>query len=386
MKKLKICSIFGTRPEAVKMAPVVLKLIAEDWCEHRLIVTAQHRTMLDQMLTIFSLTPDYDLDIMQENQSLTHVTTSALEKLEGLLKAEKPDLVLVHGDTTTSFASALAAFYSRIPVGHVEAGLRTGDLYNPYPEEMNRRLTDSFSELLLAPTQVAKDDLLKENHRSENIYVTGNTVVDALMIAEKKAMPDDADFRLPDGARELLVEAHRRENWGEPLRNICLALREIVSAYPDVHVVFPVHLNPNVRNTVYELLDGSDRIHLLHPQTYLSFIYYMKRSYIILTDSGGVQEEAPSLKKPVLVLRTKTERPEAIWAKTALLVGTQQEDIIKEVRRLLDDDDAYSEMTHGRNPYGDGRAAQRVVDSVLHHFGLCSERPTDFETGIERKK
>ena len=378
MKRLKVCSIFGTRPEAIKMAPVVLKLLSEKKCEHRLIVTAQHRMMLDQMLAIFGLHPDYDLDIMENNQSLTTVTVKTLEKLEKLLRSEKPDLVLVHGDTTTSLAAALSAFYSRIPVGHVEAGLRTGDLYNPFPEEMNRRLIDSFAELLLAPTLNARDDLLRENLNAENIYITGNTVVDALLIAEGKAKPDDVNLALPNDARLILVEAHRRENWGEPLLEICKALKEIVTIFPDAHVVFPVHLNPNVHDTVYAILGGVERINLLPPQSYLSFIYFMKRSYIILTDSGGIQEEAPSLGKPVLVLRTKTERPEAIEMNTAVLVGTQQGEIVRNVRRLMENSEAYKQMTHGRNPYGDGNAARRSVEAILHHFGLRAERPQDF--------
>ncbi|MEW5946579.1 MAG: UDP-N-acetylglucosamine 2-epimerase (non-hydrolyzing) [bacterium] len=376
--KLKVCTVFGTRPECIKMAPVVLRLEAAGEVEQTVVVTGQHREMLDQMLEIFEITPNHDLEIMEARQSLTRVTVKTLESLEGVLRSVRPDVVLVHGDTTTSFAGALAAYYSRTPVGHVEAGLRTGDPYNPYPEEMNRRLIDHLSELLLAPTAGASDALIAENLDPGKIYVTGNTVVDALLIAVRKARPDPGVPEIPEECRMILVEAHRRENWGEPLRGICEALKEITAAYRDAHVVFPVHLNPVVRETVFDSLNGAERIHLLEPQSYLSFVHLMNRSYMILTDSGGIQEEAPSLRKPVVVLRTKTERPEALEAKTAVLAGTEKRGIVEHVSRLMDDEAGYEEMTRGRNPYGDGRAAERSVGAVLHRFGVGGGRPDDF--------
>ncbi|MFH1538578.1 MAG: UDP-N-acetylglucosamine 2-epimerase (non-hydrolyzing) [bacterium] len=360
------------------MAPVVLELQRGAQFDHRLIVTGQHRTMLDQMLDIFKLKPDIDLDIMEPRQSLTTVTAKTIRRLERVFADERFDMALVHGDTSTSFAAALAAYYARIPVAHVEAGLRTGDPYNPFPEEMNRRLIDHLADLALAPTPRARDDLLRENIPPDKIFVTGNTVVDALLIAKDKARPDPTEHELPTGGDMLLVEAHRRENFGEPFRNICEALRDIVASHPGAFIVFPVHLNPNVREPAFEMLGGVERVFLLEPQSYLSFIHHMKNARLILTDSGGVQEEAPTLRTPVLVLRTKTERPEALDAKTALLVGTDREKIVGTVRELLEDETKYEEMARGLNPYGDGRAAGRIAEAILHRFGLRADRPADF--------
>lgn len=379
MKRVKVCSIFGTRPEAVKMAPVALELARRsDEFDHRLIVTGQHRAMLDQMLEIFGLKPDIDLDIMEDRQTLTTVTAKTIRSLEKVFAEERFDIALVHGDTTTSFAGALAAYYAKIAVGHVEAGLRTGDPYNPFPEEMNRRLVDQIATLLLAPTTGARDDLLRENHDPADIYITGNTVVDALLLAKDKARPEAEEPEFPAGSRMVLVEAHRRENWGEPFREICLALREIAESVPDVHIVFPVHLNPVIGEPAREILGGVPRVFLLPPQGYLSFIHYMKTAKLILTDSGGVQEEAPTLGTPVLVLRTKTERPEAIAAKTAALVGSDRKKIVSTARELLENEASYREMSRGFNPYGDGGAARRSADAILHRLGASTKRPDDF--------
>ena len=378
MKPLKVCSVFGTRPEAVKMAPVVLELQRRSKeFAHKLIVTGQHRSMLDQMLDLFELTPDYDLNIMAPRQTLTHVTTATLVKIEDALKEIAPDIVLVHGDTSTSFVSALAAYYQQIPVGHVEAGLRTGDKYNPFPEEMNRKLIDSLADLLFAPTAAAADILKGESVPAERIFVTGNTVIDALLTVTQKSEPEGLLPDVPSDARILLVEAHRRENLGAPMEQICLALKDL-AARPDVFVVFPVHLNPAVRDTVFPLLQDVERVKLLEPQDYLPFVFLMKRASVILTDSGGIQEEAPSLNSPVLVLRKCTERPEAIDAGTAMLVGPDRDAIVSTTTRLLDDADYYKKATSAANPYGDGGAASRIADALLYHFGATSDRPEDY--------
>ncbi len=366
--KIKVCSIIGTRPEAIKMAPVVTELSRRPECAHTLVVTGQHRSMLDQMLKMFDLHPDHDLDIMLPRQTLTQITTRTLDRIEKIFESEKPDIVLVHGDTTTSFVCALGAYYSKIPVGHVEAGLRTYDKYNPYPEEMNRCLIDAISDFCFAPTAGSRETLLRENVPEEKIIVTGNTVIDALLLTT--AMPEPAGLLadVPPDAKVLLVEAHRRENWGQPMRDICLGIKDVADARDDLHVVFPVHLNPIVKDVASEILSGHPRVHLLAPQDYLPFVFLMKKAHIIMTDSGGIQEEAPSLGKPVLVLRTVTERPEAVAAGTAAVIGPDRAKINEYVNRLLDDSVFYSAMTRASNPYGDGNAARRIADCVIGKF------------------
>ncbi|MEQ8170657.1 MAG: UDP-N-acetylglucosamine 2-epimerase (non-hydrolyzing) [Candidatus Eremiobacterota bacterium] len=381
MKKIKIITIFGTRPEAVKMAPVVSALNNfPDEIISKILVTAQHREMLDQCLNFFSVKPDYDLDIMQERQSLSEITCRALTGVEDVLKQEKPDMILVQGDTTTVFSASLAAFYQQIKVGHVEAGLRTDDIYNPFPEEINRRLASVICNLHFAPTVQAKNNLLNCGINS-GIFITGNTVIDALfsilkVTDEKEYLPS---YISQSKNRIIFVETHRRENWGEPMENICRALFQIINDYKDTEIVFPVHKNPVVRETVYPVLEGHDRIHLIEPMDYPALINLQKKSFIILTDSGGIQEEAPSMGKPVLVLRRTTERPEGVRRGTAKLVGTERDNIYKEAARLLDDNDEYNRMSRAINPYGDGRAAGRIVDAIRYYFGFISSPPADFE-------
>lgn len=382
-RRLKVMPIFGTRPEAVKMAPIIHQLRRRpQQFEVVVTVTAQHREMLDQFLRVFDITPQHDLNIMETAQTLEDITTRVLYRLAPVLEQEQPDVVLVQGDTTTVFAASLAAFYGYgalgrpIAVGHVEAGLRTDNKFDPYPEEMNRRLTTVLTDLHFAPTPRAKENLLRENVPAERIYVTGNTVIDALLsIATKKDVPcktQNADGRL------LLVTAHRRENWGEPMANICRALRALVEKFDDVRLVFAVHRNPVVRNVVFPILEGHERIELREPPDYLEFVSLMQAAHLILTDSGGVQEEAPALGKPVLVLRRTTERPEGIAAGTAKLVGTNPDDIVREATTLLTDPAAYDAMSHAVNPYGDGRASERIAGALLHYFGLSEERPEEF--------
>jgi UDP-N-acetylglucosamine 2-epimerase (non-hydrolysing) len=368
----KILLIFGTRPEAIKMAPLVLELQSRTEIEVEVCVTAQHREMLDQVLDLFELKPDYDLDLMQPGQDLYDITTKALLGLKGVLETSKPDLVLVHGDTTTTFASSLAAFYQRIPVGHVEAGLRTGNIYSPWPEEINRKLTGSLAQFHFAPTSKAQKNLLLENIDAANVHVTGNTVIDALVQVEKRIATDKelnkkllAQFDFLDPNKKLiLVTGHRRESFGDGFENICQALRTLAQQ-PDVQVLYPMHLNPNVREPVNRILHDVDNVFLIEPQEYLPFVYLMSRAYIILTDSGGVQEEAPSLGKPVLVMRDTTERPEAIDAGTVKLVGTDYDCIVNESMALLTDKQAYEKMSFAHNPYGDGKACQRIADIIL---------------------
>ena len=365
---LTIMTVFGTRPEAIKMAPVI-KEMEKHPEQIRSIVTlsAQHREMLDQVLEIFDIHADYDLDIMTANQKLTDITSSVLKKLEPILEKEQVDLVLVQGDTTTTFAAALVAFYYKIPVGHIEAGLRTNDRYYPFPEEINRRLTSTLTTIHFAPTQLAKDNLLREGYPESSIVITGNTVIDALLrIVEKEGYAQDNS---QNNIKEILVTAHRRESWGKPLENICHAILDIVNQHKDVRIVFPVHLNPNVRKTVFPLLSNNDQIYLCDPLDYLEFTRYMARAYLILTDSGGIQEEAPALGKPVLVMRGETERLEGIDAGTCRLVGTDRSRIVEEVNTLLTESDAYSQMAHAVNPYGDGKSSQRIVQYVLEYFG-----------------
>lgn len=369
---MKVLSVFGTRPEAIKMAPVVKALQSEPGIEQLVCVTAQHRSMLDQVLDLFAITPDFDLDVMRHNQDLSHITSAVLTGLGDVLDQCKPDRVLVHGDTTTTFAASLAAFYRRIPVGHVEAGLRTGDIYAPWPEEMNRRLTDAIADVYYAPTESAAENLRLEGRPENAIVVTGNTVVDALFGVCERLKQDDglrhgqqSQFRFLDPKRKLiLVTGHRRENFGQGFEHICQALAELANR-DDVQIVYPVHLNPNVRGPVHRLLGGNANIHLIEPQDYLPFVFLMESAYLVITDSGGIQEEAPSLGKPVLVMRDVTERPEAVKAGTVRLVGTSASAILKESRRLLDDKAAYTAMSQAHNPYGDGDASRRIVADIL---------------------
>ena len=368
---MRVLCVFGTRPEAIKMIPVVKQLAETDGIEARVCVTAQHRSMLDQVLDLFDVTPDYDLDIMRKAQDLTHITSAVLERMQDVLRDFQPDRVLVHGDTTTTFAASLAAFYEKIDVGHVEAGLRTGDIYAPWPEEMNRILTDAICDMRFAPTEGSAENLRRGGYPDSSIFVTGNTVIDALLEVVAKLDRDPAlqaeiagrfDF-LDPARRMILVTGHRRENFGEGFLNICEGLAKLAER-EDIQIVYPVHLNPNVREPVYKILGDRPRVHLIEPQDYLPFVYLMSRAHIIITDSGGIQEEAPSLGKPVLVMREVTERPEAVAAGTVRLIGTDREKLVSEARRLLDDDAAYGEMGRAHNPYGDGKASKRIVDHI----------------------
>lgn len=398
MKKTLL--IFGTRPEAIKMAPVVSRLReAADRFQVKVAVTAQHRQMLDQVLEIFAIKPDYDLDIMSPDQDLFDITHRALTGLKEVLRQEKPDLVLVHGDTTTTFVAALAAFYLKIPVGHVEAGLRTRDKYRPFPEELNRRLAGVLTDYHFTPTSWTRDNLLQEGVPAEKIWVTGNTVIDALHIVAARVQSEKARWEAYldrhqglslDDRRLILVTGHRRENFGRGFENICLALRDLAEHCAEVHIVYPVHLNPNVQRPVYEILSsggvtkqtGSDTfvmetakgscISLLPPLEYPIFVYLLGQSYLVLTDSGGIQEEAPALGKPVLVMREVTERPEGVWAGAVKLVGTERERIIREIRELMDNPASYQAMAQARNPYGDGQAAWRIVHILTQVMGIDS--------------
>lgn len=370
--RLKVLAVCGTRPDAVKMAPVVLELKRHpDEVDTVLAVSGQHREMLEQALRAFGLVPDHNLDIMSHKQTLAQVTTRALEGLDRVIGDVKPDLLLAQGDTTTTFAAALAAFYHQVPFGHVEAGLRTDNKYDPFPEEINRRLAGALCDLHFAPTERARANLLREGVRDEDIYVTGNTVIDALIsIASEEHFFEDARVReAAESGSMILVTAHRRENWGERMRAICSALRDIVHLKPEVRVVFAVHRNPVVREIVFPELEHVDRVVLIEPPDYVPFVHLMKSAHLILTDSGGVQEEAPALGKPVLVLRDTTERPEGVEAGSAKLVGTCTEDIVREVKRLLDDQAAYAAMSEVANPYGDGRAAERIWEIIRTRFG-----------------
>ncbi|MCO7233452.1 MULTISPECIES: non-hydrolyzing UDP-N-acetylglucosamine 2-epimerase [unclassified Cobetia] len=369
---MKVLTVFGTRPEAIKMAPLALQLAEDERFESRVCVTAQHREMLDQVLGLFELKPDYDLNLMKPGQDLNDITCGILQGLKSVLADFKPDMVLVHGDTATTFATSLSAYYQQIPVGHVEAGLRTGNLYSPWPEEANRKLTGALAAKHFAPTETSRQNLLKENIDPANIHVTGNTVIDALFEVVRKLeegpLGDELHARfdfLKDDKRLLLVTGHRRESFGEGFENICRALAETAKAHPDVQIVYPVHLNPNVREPVNRLLADVDNITLIEPQDYLPFVYLMNRAHIILTDSGGIQEEAPSLGKPVLVMRNTTERPEAVQAGTVKLVGTSVDVITSELTKLLDQPELYSAMSYAHNPYGDGKACKRILDALV---------------------
>ena len=381
-KKIKVMTVFGTRPEAIKMAPIVLELAKHpDKITPVVAVTAQHREMLDQVLKLFHIKPDYDLDIMAQGQTLFDITTKAMQGLDKVLTAEKPDIVLVHGDTTTTFAGALAAYYHQIPVGHVEAGLRTHNIYSPFPEEMNRKLTGCIAALNFAPTETSEHNLLSENVPAESIFVTGNTVIDALhhTVRDDFAFSDELlqkiDFK---NKRIILVTTHRRENLGEPMRHVYRALRQLTEEFDDVEVVFPVHKNPKVREVVNEELGGLDKVHLIDPLDYEPFANLMHRAHLILTDSGGVQEEAPALGKPVLVLRDTTERPEAVEAGTVKLIGTDRDRVYNEARELLTNKAEYNRMAAAVNPYGDGKAAARIIKAVLYHYDLADDRPDVF--------
>ena len=368
-----VVTVFGTRPEAIKMAPVINQLRRRSDVRSLVCVTGQQREMLDQVLECFDIHPDHDLNLMRPGQNLVDITTQVLKGLDGLLAQLQPDWLLVHGDTSTTFAAGLAAYYHKIPVGHVEAGLRTGNIYSPWPEEMNRRLTGAIATLHFAPTKIAADNLIAENIPLDSIVVTGNTVIDALLSVVNRIQQSEElrhrlekDFSYVDPRRHLLlVTGHRRENFGAGFENICHALRDIANR-DDVQIVYPVHLNPNVQEPVKRLLGGHPHIHLVEPLEYIPFVYLMTRSYLILTDSGGIQEEAPSLGKPVLVMRDTTERPEAVAAGTVELVGTDRKRIVECAVRLLDQPDAYQRMAGAHNPYGDGQAAQRIIERLLH--------------------
>jgi UDP-N-acetylglucosamine 2-epimerase (non-hydrolysing) len=370
--KIKVMSIFGTRPEAIKMAPLIKELEKSDQIESIVCVTAQHREMLDQVLEIFDITPDYDLDIMQQKQTITGITTRALQGLEEVIQEAEPDLVLVHGDTTTTFVGALAAFYNKVKIGHVEAGLRTYNKHEPFPEEMNRVLTTSLADLHFAPTEAAKQNLLKEGIAEETIFVTGNTVIDALQYTLNDAhefeepLLNEIDF---NNNRVITVTAHRRENLGEPLKDICEAILQITEDYDDVQIIYPMHRNPVVRETAISILGKHPRIHLIEPLTLTDMHNLLNKSHLVLTDSGGLQEEVPSMGVPVLVLRNVTERPEGVEAGTLKLAGTEKANIIKLTKELLDSQEAYSKMAKAVNPFGDGRASERIVASIVSTYG-----------------
>ncbi len=372
---MKILTVFGTRPEAIKMAPLVRALADNAEIESKVCVTAQHRQMLDQVLDLFAIVPDYDLNIMKPGQTLSTITGEILNLIEPVLKKYRPDLVLVHGDTSTTFATTLAAYYQQIAVGHVEAGLRTGNLFSPWPEEANRKLTGALAKIHFAPTEQAKHNLIFEGVNAETIHVTGNTVIDALLIVKKRLQFDLSLMQslsnqflfLRSSARLILITGHRRENFGDGFERICNAIRKLALQFPDDDFLYPVHLNPNVREPVNRILSGCKNIHLIQPQEYLPFVYLMTRAYIILTDSGGIQEEAPSLGKPVLVMRQTTERPEAVEAGTVKLVGTSEEQIIQGVMELMLDKSTYQRMAFAHNPYGDGQACSRIVDAVVEN-------------------
>ena len=381
MGKLNIMVVFGTRPEAIKMAPLILELKKHQETINTItVVTAQHRQMLDQVLDTFEIVPDYDLDIMGKNQSLQEITSKILSKFDPVVKKEKPDLILVHGDTTTTFAAGLVAFYNKVSIGHVEAGLRTYDKYSPYPEEMNRQMTDSFSDLYFAPTQESKANLLSENHKKEAIYVTGNTAIDALKLTVKDNYYHEVLDKIDDRRKIILVTMHRRENQGEPMHRVFKTLRLMVDNHPEIEVVYPVHLSPSVQAVAIEVLGDHDRIHLIAPLDVFDFHNLASRSYFIMSDSGGVQEEAPSLGKPVLVLRDTTERPEGVKAGTLKLVGTDTKKVKEAMESLLTDEALYKEMSEAPNPYGDGKAAERIVQAIKVYFNLA-DSVSEFHEG-----
>ncbi|NAX16852.1 MULTISPECIES: non-hydrolyzing UDP-N-acetylglucosamine 2-epimerase [unclassified Vibrio] len=370
---MKVLTVFGTRPEAIKMAPLVYALAEDERFEAKCCVTAQHREMLDQVLELFEITPDYDLNLMKVGQTLNDVTARIVQVLKPVLREFKPDVVLVHGDTATTFAASLAAYYEQIAVGHVEAGLRTGNIYSPWPEEANRRLTGVLTKYHFTPTETSKENLLRENFAPDDIYVTGNTVIDALLMVKGKIESNQklnealaAQFPFLDESKKLiLVTGHRRESFGGGFERICEALATIAKVHPETQILYPMHLNPNVREPVNRILAGIENIHLIEPQQYLPFIYLMSRAHIILTDSGGIQEEAPSLGKPVLVMRDTTERPEAVEAGTVRLVGTNVDAIVGSLNELLTSEAAYQTMSFAHNPYGDGKACERILNELI---------------------
>ncbi|OFM17888.1 MULTISPECIES: non-hydrolyzing UDP-N-acetylglucosamine 2-epimerase [Staphylococcus] len=373
----KIMTIFGTRPEAIKMAPLVNQLKHEEALEPVVVVTAQHREMLDAVLETFDIQPDYDLDIMKAGQTLSDITSRVLKGLEAIIQQEKPDMILVHGDTMTAFASGLAAFYNQVAIGHVEAGLRTWNKYSPYPEEMNRQMISCLSDIHFAPTKQAKANLLKENIPSAKVVITGNTAIDAMNTTIQKDYHSEVMKRHKD-KRVILLTAHRRENLGEPMAHIFSAARRLVEAHEDVVLVYPMHKNPKVREIAQQYLSDNDRIELIEPLDVVDFHNFAHQSYLILTDSGGIQEEAPSLGKPVLVLRDTTERPEGVEAGTLKLTGTDEEDVYREAELLLTDQALYQQMSETANPYGDGKASKRICDNIKYYFNLTSEKPVDF--------
>lgn len=377
MKTLHVMTVFGTRPEAIKMAPLVLELKKHPQIRSSVTVTAQHREMLDQVLKAFNIKPDHDLNIMKENQTLSEITSNALLKLDQLFHEEKPDIVLVHGDTTTTFAGSLAAFYHQISVGHVEAGLRTHNKYAPFPEELNRQMTGNIADIHFAPTQEAKKNLLIENKKEETIFVTGNTAIDALQTTVTEQYQHPILEKIGTD-RMILLTAHRRENLGQPMKNMFRAIRRVVEEFENVQVVYPVHLNPAVRDAAQTEFSDLDRIHLIEPLEVVDFHNFAAASYFILTDSGGVQEEAPSLGKPVLVLRDTTERPEGVKAGTLKLAGTEEEMIYQLTKELLVNKSEYEKMSRASNPYGDGQASKRIVDLLLFQYGLINEKPAKF--------
>ncbi len=379
MNKVKVMTVFGTRPEAIKMAPLVLKLKKDDRFEEITVVSAQHREMLDQVLDIFKIKPDYDFNIMHKNQTLEDITSKVMLDMAKVIKNEQPDIVLVHGDTTTSFAAGLATFYEQTKLGHVEAGLRTWNKYSPFPEEMNRQMTDDLTDLYFAPTKLSKQNLIKESHPADNIYVTGNTAIDALEQTVKEDYHHDVLDEINPDSKIILVTMHRRENQGEPMRRVFKVMKQVVDSHKDVEIIYPVHLSPRVQKVAKEVLSDDPRIHLIKPLDVVDFHNLAKKSYFIMTDSGGVQEEAPSLGKPVLVLRDTTERPEGVAAGTLKLVGTEVEKVRAEMIRLLEDEKAYTEMANAKNPYGDGKAADRIMDAIAYYFDKeHNQKPVDF--------
>lgn len=371
MKKIKVMSVFGTRPEAIKMAPLVLELEKNPQIESKVLITAQHREMLDQVLEIFKISPDYDLDLMKHGQTIVDVTSGVVQGVTEIIKKDRPDLLLVHGDTSTTFSAALAAFYEKVPVGHVEAGLRTGNIYSPFPEEMNRLLTSRLSSYHYAPTISNVENLLKENVDEKEILITGNTVIDALKYAiEIDYEFEDETLREIDFEknRVITLTCHRRENWGQPMEDIFEAVKDLAEEYQDVKIVFPIHKNPNIRALAHRIFDSVKNIHIIEPLEYQPFSKLMNQSYLIMTDSGGIQEEAPGLGKPVVVLRTETERPEAVAAGTVKIAGTDKKEVYQIVKELLDNQEAYQKMARANNPYGDGRASERIVDHIIKRF------------------
>lgn len=369
MKPIKVMTIFGTRPEAIKMAPIILMMQQHlDEFQPITVVSAQHREMLDQVLDVFHITPDYDLNIMKQGQTLSDITTRVFTELDPIIEKAQPDIILVHGDTTTTFSASISAFYHQIKIGHVEAGLRTWNKLSPYPEEMNRQLTDVLADLYFAPTSLSRDNLLKENHPDKNIFVTGNTAIDALKQTVTDNYQHSVFDELNENSKMILLTMHRRENQGEPMRRTFKAIKEVLANHPDVEVVYPVHLSPAVQKVAHEVFDGVKAVHLIEPLDVLDFHNMSARSFFIMTDSGGVQEEAPSLKKPVLVLRDTTERPEGIKAGTLRLVGTDPKVVKREMERLLDNPKEYEKMAEAKNPYGDGHASERILNAIKEHF------------------